>query len=453
MNQNKLFVLARWRLAGLYAGVMGVILGVSGLSVYHMMAHAHLASLDQELESVAGTLHDSLEPVLKKPGRMELSVKQFLPGLCLVNERCLGQFEVPERHILGAAQRDGYYVRFLDQMGSLIATVGEQTPGLPLHLQSGTNLSWQTLQDSKGERFHQVSLLLKSRDRLPWGYMQVGKSLKKSDDHLASLKLALLVGLPVAMLVIIAASWWLSGLAMNPVYQSYQQIQQFTADAAHELRTPLAATRATVESVLEMDVLTETEARSTLKTVERQNSRLSQLVQDLLLLSRMDLQVRTSKQQLCCLNDLISDVIEELEALAIAADLQLIADIRIKRPIFVAGDEEQLYRLVVNLVTNAIQYTPAGGKVTLLLDYDDRYAQIQVRDTGIGIAPEAQSRIFDRFYRVSSDRSRETGGSGLGLAIARSIAKAHSGSITVKSELEKGSVFIIQLPLETKGVS
>ena len=167
----------------------------------------------------------------------------------------------------------------------------------------------------------------------------------------------------------------------------------------------------------------------------------------------MDLQVRTSKQQLCCLNDLISDVIEELEALAIAADLQLIADIRIKRPIFVAGDEEQLYRLVVNLVTNAIQYTPAGGKVTLLLDYDDRYAQIQVRDTGIGIAPEDQSRIFDRFYRVSSDRSRETGGSGLGLAIARSIAKAHSGSITVKSELEKGSVFIIQLPLETKGVS
>lgn len=452
MNQSKLFVLARWRLAGLYAGVMGVILGVSGLSVYQMMAHAHLAALDRELESVAGTLHDSLEPALKQSGRMELSVKQFLPGLCLVNERCLGQFETSERHILGAAQQDGYYVRFLDRMGGLVATVGDQPQGLPLHFQSGASLSWQTLQDSKGNQFHQISLLLKSRDRLPWGYMQVGKSLKESDEHLAALRLTLLVGLPLTMFLVSTASWWLSGLAMNPVYQSYQQIQQFTADAAHELRTPLAATRATVESVLEMDVLSEAEARSTLKTIERQNSRLSQLVQDLLLLSRMDLQVRTSKQQLCCLNDLISDVIEELEALAIAANLQLIADIRTKRPIFVAGDEEQLYRLVVNLVTNAIQYTPASGKVTLLLDYDDRYARIQVRDTGIGIVPEDQSRIFDRFYRVSSDRSRETGGSGLGLAIARSIAEAHCGAITVKSELEKGSIFIIQLPLETKGV-
>jgi signal transduction histidine kinase len=181
---------------------------------------------------------------------------------------------------------------------------------------------------------------------------------------------------------------------------------------------------------------------------------LTQLVADLLLLSRMDKQSASARRQICCLNDLVSDLIEELAALAIAHQIALKSNIRTSTPLSVLGNPDQLYRLVANLIVNAIQYTPAGGKVTVILQRSDmpsgtlrdREAIIQVQDTGIGIPIADQKRIFDRFYRVNSDRSRHTGGSGLGLAIAQAIVQAHGGSIQVKSELSKGSTFTLKLP-------
>lgn len=445
MNQNKLFFRTRWRLAGLYAGVMGLILGLSELCLYQVMVHADWQALHRELGSVAGTLHDGLEPKLNQPGRIDPEVKQLLPGLCLGSVACQKPSEPSERHILGAVQQTGYYARFLDQSGRLIATVGQAPDGLPF--QGGAEL-WQTLQDRNGERYHQISLLLKTNQQTPWGYMQVGRSLAEFERHVSNTQLALVLGFPAAMLLVSGASWWLAGLAMRPVYRSYQQMQQFTADAAHELRTPLAATRATVEDALDMDELPESEARSTLQTIQRQNYRLSQLVQDLLLLSRVDSQKLTLKYQPCCLNDLISDVIEEFEGLAIGSEIQLSTDIRVQQPLLVTGDEEQLYRLLTNLVINAIQYTPKGGNVTVALDRSEHHALIHVQDTGIGIASKDQPRIFDRFYRVNSDRSRQTGGAGLGLAIAKAIVLAHKGSLDVQSELCKGSIFTVLLPLK-----
>ncbi len=444
MNQNRLFFLTRWRLAGLYAGVMGIILSLSGLCVYHWMAHADWQALDQELESVAGTLHDGLEPKLKQPGQIESSAEQLLPSLCLADTTCPTQPTAPtKRHILGAVQQDGYYLRFLDLSGRMIATLGQQPEEVPPPAQKEP---WQTLQDSAGNRYHQVSLLLKTDRNQPWGYMQIGRSLRDFDARLSNTKIVLLVGLPVAMLLVSVASWWLAGLAMRPVYQSYHQIQQFTADAAHELRTPLAAIRATVESTLDADNLTVTDARGTLQTIDRQNHRLSQLVQDLLLLSRMDLNVLTLNRQSCCLNDIVNDLVEEFTALAIAANLQLTAHTQGYYPLYVLGDEEQLYRLIANLINNAIQYT-SRGEIKVLLNRDDHHALVQVQDTGIGIAPEDQPHLFNRFYRVNRDRSRQTGGSGLGLAIASAIAQVHQGEITLKSELSKGSTFAVRLPI------
>ena len=429
---------------------MGVILSLCGVAVYEAIARANWVALDRELESVAGTLHDSIEPILQQPGRLEPDVQQLLPDICVVGEKCVSQIENPTRHTLGAIHQGDYYVRLLDSSGRPVALAGLQPLGLAATDKSdrvSTAQLWQILQNRQGTRFHQISLSLHTEDNRPWGYLQVGRSLKELDDHLTALKFILLLGLPVAMIVVAGSSWWLAGLAMQPIYQSYGQIQQFTADAAHELRTPLAAIQATVESTLRMNQLSELEARDTLKTIERQNYRLSELVRDLLLISRMYRQVLPVKYRPVCLNDLVSDVAEELSALAIAADLTLSIDIRTPEPLHVNGDEEQLYRLIFNLVVNAIQYTPAGGQVAVILDSSTQQALIYIKDTGVGIALPEQTRIFDRFYRVNSDRSRHTGGSGLGLSIAKAIAIAHNGSIDVQSELGKGSTFTIRLPL------
>lgn len=165
------------------------------------------------------------------------------------------------------------------------------------------------------------------------------------------------------------------------------------------------------------------------------------------MLSRIDLQGLPVTRQPCNLNDLVSDLVEEFSALAIASQICLDAVVPATTSITVLGSEEQLYRLVANLITNALQYTPAGGSVTVHLSRDEQTAWIQVQDTGIGIALMDQARIFDRFYRVSSDRSRHTGGAGLGLSIAQAIAQAHRGHLQVKSQLGQGSTFSLSLPI------
>ena len=441
MHDNKPFNQSRRRLAGSYAAVMGIILSLCGLTAYQMLAYAHWQAIAQELESVSGTLHDSLESKLMQPGQLSVAVEQALPGLCIIGKNCINQSS--DRHILGIVRQGDYYIRFLDQSGRVVAVLGQPPKELPVYLQQ----EWQTLNTHTGTRYQQISLLLKATDRSPWGYMQIGRSLKEYDDHLGLLKLLGLLGLPIAMLLVGAASWGLAGLAMQPVYQSYKQMQQFTADAAHELRTPVAAIRAIVEATHDFSPLTDQDAQSALAAVERQNTRLAHLVQDLLLLSRMEQKTSAGKQSPCCLNDLIGDLVESLSVLETAAHVKLLTQMQAPEPLYVMGDENQLCRLISNLVTNALQYTPAGGKVTVILGRDDHQAVIHVQDTGIGIAPKDQSRIFERFYRVNSDRSRHTGGSGLGLAISSAIAQAHKGRLSVSSELNQGSLFTLTLPL------
>lgn len=443
MHQSKLFNRTRASIALSYAGVMGVILSLLGFGVYEAIAHAHWVTLDNELESVAGTLHDSLELKLKHPGRLEPIIYDLLPNLCLVATNCPQISPHRERHILSAVNQGNYYIRLFDRSGRLIAIAGAYPKGISQEFNQAT---WQTLSAEGGNVYHQISLSLHTQDRKDWGYFQMGRSLKDFEDYLSRVKWALKLGLPISLILVGGASWWLAGLAMKPIYTSYRQIEQFTADAAHELRTPLAASLATIESALLSPAIENKEAREVLCTIERQNRRLTQLVADLLLIARIDKQTAPLRRQLCCLNDLVSDLVEELAAKAIASDITLDLEIRTKTLLNILGDENQLYRLVSNLIVNGIQYTSAGGTVTVILDHSDRYAILCVRDTGIGIAPSQQKRIFDRFYRINSDRSRHTGGSGLGLAISQAIALAHQGTLTVQSELGKGSTFVLQLP-------
>lgn len=447
MEGNQLFRLTRLRLAAWYALVMGCIMGASGLGVYHVVAHAYRETIDKGLESVANALHDSIEPVLQQPKNLQQLAKQLSLELCVTQADCLTQTAVIKNQIAQAAGTVNYYMRLLNRSGKPIALAGIHLEELPL---TSPTKHWQMSQDRSGIHYRQITLPLYTQNQVS-GYIQLGRSLKDLDQHLAALRLTLLLGCPITMIFIAICSWWLAGLAMQPVYRSYKQMEQFTADAAHEFRTPLAAMHSTIDAAFRLhgQAVSESDFQSPngiLQVLKRQNVRLSQLVGDLLLLARLDQQQQRVEYHPCCLNDLISDLVEELAFLAVEAEVKL-AQIQTPEKLYVLGNEEQLYRLISNLIVNAIQATACAGKVTVCLEHSERYALIQVQDTGIGIAREHQSRIFDRFYRVNKDRSRASGGSGLGLAIAQAIAKAHKGSIHLQSQLGVGSTFIVKLPL------
>lgn len=454
MNSQQLFRRSRLRLAAWYALVMGGILSLSGFGMARVLVQANWVALEREIESTAGTLHDSLEPMLPPSEDPTQVLQQIFPDLCIAEQPCEPNSTLIQRHTLGISDRTTYYIRVFDDQGTLLAF----SPNQPQPLSDALNpASWQTLQSANGDRYRQFTTILHSaahthapgevpHEHPSWGYLQVGRTLAPFDAELQRLRWILFGSLPLALGLIAIASWGLSGLAMQPIYQSYHQQQQFTANAAHELRSPLASLLATVEAILRLPPEQAAQVPILLNTVERQGRRLSQLVADLLLLTSLEQDTTAKPPQPCCLNDIVADLTEELAELAATADIHLsnqILDIEI----YVAGHESQLYRLVSNLIANAIQYTPPGGSVVVSLAAQDRSATITVKDTGIGIPAEEQSRIFERFYRVNSDRSRKTGGTGLGLAIAQAIAQRHQAQVTVKSEVGNGSVFIVQLPL------
>lgn len=450
---NKLFRRSRRQLTVWYTGVIAVVLGLSGFGVYEAIAHAHRVTADRELKSVAETVHDALEKTLTTNGQINGVSPNLLPNLCVAGEPCRVPFEPSRGHHDRGLYRGSYYFQVLSPERELMATAGIFPEGLPI---ASPEIAWQTLWDAEGTQYRQIALpIYDLNDQTYLGTLLVGRSFGDFAHYLTTIRWIILLSLPITMGLIAVASWWLAGLAMQPVQVSYRKIQQFTADAAHELRTPLTATQATAESVMRLPHISDEEAREMLQVITRQNHRLTSLVSDLLLLSRLDVQSTTATAP-CCLQDVLSDIEEELAALAIANDIQLMLDQPAAPPITVLGNEEQLYRMVLNVVSNALQHSPTGGKVIIRLrqsirtafpEGEKRQALIIVEDTGTGIAPDEQLRIFDRFYRVNKDRSRQSGGSGLGLAISLAIAKAHEGDIQVQSQPGKGSAFTITLPL------
>ena len=459
MHQNQLFNRTRIQLTGFYAIVIGLITLTSGYAIHLVMIRTFERSVNRELDTLAGTVHDMLEAVLQQPEVVDSVAMNSLPGLCIVGKKCSPV--KPDSKIAELTKKQGYCLRLLSLKGREIATLGASKHKFPDDRLPTSH--WHTISDDRGQRYHIHTLSLKTAKNQDWGYLQVAQSFNRLDEYMSSLHLILIFGIPLAMLFIGGASWWLSGLAMQPIYQSYQQMQQFTADAAHELRTPLAVTRIAIESALDR-VIIKSEIHSDLEMIQRQTRHLSCLAEDLLWLSRLEANQLSLQLQTCCLNDLVRDLEEELAPLTIESALtdphQQSIDLRLEistgRSLYVIGDCDRLYRAISNLITNAIQYTPAGGVVTIGLAYADRQAMITISDNGIGIAAADLPHIFDRFYRVQSDRSRATGGTGLGLAITSAIVRAHQGSIKVNSQVasssiaHQGTTFTVRLPAKTK---
>ncbi|WNZ28047.1 two-component sensor histidine kinase (plasmid) [Leptolyngbya sp. NK1-12] len=453
MNSHQLFRRSRTRLALWYALVMGAILSLSGLGMYRSLVQSNWAAMEREMESIAGTLHDSLEPMLPASEDPTAVLRRILPELCLAGQPCNTSPTLIQRHTTGISDRSIYYIRLFDHSGKLLAFSPNQPPSLPKTLNRSP---WQTFHAANGVRYHQFTTILHSAyanhqanepsSQLSWGYLQIGRTLATFDAETKRIQWILVIGFPIALLLVGFSSWWLSGLAMQPIYQSYQQQQQFIANAAHELRSPLASLLATVEAILRLPPTNQHNIPVMLQTVERQGRRLSHLIADLLFLTSLEQNSSPKPFQPCCLNDLISDLTEEFLELATIADIHLTHQIP-NHDVYVLGNESQLYRLVSNLIANAIQYTTLGGSVMVSLEQRDRTAVIAVKDTGIGIPTEQQGRVFDRFYRVDGDRSRKTGGTGLGLAIAQAIAQKHQAILKVESQVGQGSIFTLEIAI------
>jgi signal transduction histidine kinase len=237
---------------------------------------------------------------------------------------------------------------------------------------------------------------------------------------------------------------------LNRLEESLNIQCQFVADASHELRTPLTSIQGYTKLLLRRGASIDAHLLAeALQTISDESGRLIRLVSDLLQLARADAgQAIINQQNVIDMRDVLVSV--EDTVTVIAPEQIEIQFIMPSQPIFVFADSDRLKQVFLNLTNNAIKATQAGGKVTVTLRLSNQLAIVRVIDTGIGIAPADQQRIFDRFYRVERSRVRSRlygGGTGLGLAIALTIIKAHGGSIDLESELNKGSTFTVRLPI------
>jgi heavy metal sensor kinase len=228
------------------------------------------------------------------------------------------------------------------------------------------------------------------------------------------------------------------------LHDSFAHVRQFSADASHELRTPLTIMRGEIELGLRSPKSPE-EYRELLESTLEEIMRLTTIVDNLLTLDKADQGTAQAAFSEVDLQGLVEELYEDTELLAARKGITI--QLRTSTPITIVGDRGRLRQLFLNLVDNAIKYTPDGGGVSLALERHNGSAVFEVSDTGVGIAEEELGRIFDRFYRVDKARSRELGGSGLGLSIAKWIAELHRGTITVRSEPRRGSTFTVTLPI------
>jgi len=320
--------------------------------------------------------------------------------------------------------------------------------------------------------------------------IESGGPMAPIETILSHLLYSLLLGVPLLGLVAVGGGFFLVGRALAPVVQiarsaeritmhnlnerlpltntgdeleqlslalnrmiarlndAFEQNRRFLADASHELRTPLAALRGEMESVVEQ-VLVLPELSDRVGSALEEVDRLAKIVDALFAISRLD---AGEAQQEWARFDLAMLGISTAEQMSLLAeDKGISVSCNVQDNVNVTADRARIKQVVVNLLDNAIKYTPPGGSINLNVQASDNQAVIEVADTGIGIPAAALPHIFDRFFRVDEARSRDAGGAGLGLAIVKSICVAHGGQVYVESAEHQGSRFKVELPLAGQG--
>lgn len=278
--------------------------------------------------------------------------------------------------------------------------------------------------------------------------MRASQSLEDFDETLQKLDLGLGGGIIVALLFSSAGGVILTRQAMQPIEESFQRLKQFTADASHELRSPLMAVKSNTAVALKYpEGMRDTDAEK-FQAIASATNQMTRLTEDLLFLARTD-SLPTYSKEIMDLTLILQNLIQLYQPHAEAKNISL--NSQLTENIHLLGDSVQLTRLFTNLIQNAINYTLPEGVINVTASCVGSYVIVKVQDTGIGIAPEQLAKTFERFWRADSSRSY-WGGSGLGLAIAQAIAQYHDGLITVTSQLGVGSCFTVRLNAYTATV-
>jgi heavy metal sensor kinase len=382
-------------------------------------------------------------------------------------------------------QIPGVYIAFFEGERLLVSTYpDEQPPRSPvaflLHRQG--EVVFQTIEGfgEDGARLAATSISINGEEF----YVTLAEPLHSFREQLESVRRIFYIGLPATLLIAGFGGFLLAKKNLSPVVSMYNQakhisatnlqerlqvsnpkdelgqlaqvfnqllsrlqhsfenMREFMTDASHELRTPLAIIRGEADVVLSQD-RDDGEYKESLAIIQDEAKRLSRIVDDMLALARADAGQHSLKIQEFYLNDLVEDVCRVMQVLATQKQITLILQPTDDLPF--RGDEDRIRRLVLNLLDNAVKYTPPGGCISVKIESLAEGVTITISDTGVGIPAEAMPHVFERFYRVDKARSRTEGGSGLGLAIAKWIAEARHGSIELVSQPGQGSTFKVML--------
>lgn len=331
-------------------------------------------------------------------------------------------------------------LEWFDAQGNLLVREGKLFPSDPLPDLASLDLEGMILHDS--QQLYVVVLPV-FNDKKLLGIVRASEAKRILEQPLMQLRWGIAIGSGLSLGLIALSGLWLSRLALQPFLQSYQRLRQFTADASHEMRSPLSIIQVSADTMEEHREQLSASHQASLDKLKTASKRLRKLVEALLTLARSD-EGATFLVETIPLQELLQDLVEALEVIADKKAVSLILEKT--APVFVKGNNVQLVELFTNLIQNGIQYTPSGGFISVELSQKEHFAIVSVTDTGIGMTPEDIPHVFERFWQADTSRPQNVDGLGLGLAIAHDITARHGGKISVRSKVGSGSSFEVRLP-------
>lgn len=427
-----MFQRARLVLTASYAAALVVTLSGIGLASYLLIRNDLKAEIDDSLRAAVREIErlDALPLPAPAPPR---------DGGGDDDDHEDDEHDDHDRERLAILSSDLFYITF-DSSGSVLSNPrGVNLDGIDLGAAA---------RDAREEQIQQVSgeearyrLLIEALDN--GTYLAVGRSLRLAEHQLQTLRAVFVSGGLIGLVVSLGSGWWLAGRTLGPIRRALESQRRFISDASHELRTPLAVAKANTALLLDDPEATIESKLDQAEAVAAELDHLTVLVGDLTTLARADegrANLMIEPVDLC---ELAGEVVRDMGALADLLQVRLAWEAGTGR---VKGDRARLRQLLMILVDNSLKYASPGGNVHVRCGTDGGRVELSVTDDGAGISPADQKRIFERFYRADSERTRSKGGTGLGLAIGKWIVEAHGGRISVESQPGKGTTFRVRLP-------